>query len=266
MSLGERIGMTLLGVMCALILFVMYLPAIVVVLLSFFADEHHNFAWENFTLNWYGDMLGNSDLLAALWTSVKVGLASVTMAISFALVTGYYFISAPRRFRPALETVIFIPFVLPAIIIGVSMVIFFREISLERSLLTVVIGHTTFVLAVIYRMIMVRLDALGFSQIEASRDLGATEVQTFLRVVLPQLKTAIITAGLLAFTISFDETLVTFFLTGPDATLPLALWAKMRIGFTPDINALVVLVLAVTFTLAAIGAFLLRQERHLDQS
>jgi putative spermidine/putrescine transport system permease protein/spermidine/putrescine transport system permease protein len=114
------------------------------------------------------------------------------------------------------------------------------------------------VLAIIYRMVTVRLDSLEASQIEASLDLGATGLQTFLFVVLPQLRSAIVTGALLAFTLSFDETLVTFFLVGGDATLPIRLWAMMRVGFTPEVNALVSLVLLATMSLAVLGALSLK--------
>jgi ABC-type spermidine/putrescine transport system permease subunit II len=187
-----------------------------------------------------------------------VAAASVLLALVLALGLAWYMKTGTRRGRSFVEFVIFLPFVLPGIITGISLLVAFRELGIERSLVTVTIGHTVLVLAILYRMVSVRLDSLEASQIEASLDLGATGLQTFLFVVLPQLRSAIVTGALLAFTLSFDETLVTFFLVGGDATLPIRLWAMMRVGFTPEVNALVALVLLATMTLAVLGALSLK--------
>src|SRR5262249_55550430 len=133
----------------------------------------------------------------------------------------------------------------------------FREIDFERSLVTVVIGHTVFVLALVYRTVLVRLQSLSASLVEASYDLGASGWQTFRYVLLPNLKSAMIGAGVLAFALSFDETLIPILATGPDNTLPIRLWAMMRLGFSPDINALVAAILAFTTIACLISA------RHL---
>ncbi len=259
MTIFERITLVALSILAAFIFFLMYLPALVLVLFSFFADEFQRFSWGNFTFEWYRTMFSNQDMMGAMLNSLIVGIFAVTIAICFGLLVGYFFISGRRIGRGALEIVIFMPFVLPAIIIGESLIIFFREVGLERSLVTVTIGHAAIVLSITYRMVMVKMNSLSMSQIEASRDLGASEIQTFLRVIVPQMKTAIITSGLLAFTISFDETLVSFFLVGSEPTLPIRLLGKMRVGFTPDINALVVVILLITFVFAAIGSLLLRE-------
>jgi putative spermidine/putrescine transport system permease protein/spermidine/putrescine transport system permease protein len=137
------------------------------------------------------------------------------------------------------------------------LLIFFREINFPRSLVTVIIGHTVFVLALVYRILLVRLQALSRSLVEASYDLGASRWQTFRLVLLPNLTGAMAGAAVLAFALSFDETMITILVTGTQNTLPIRLWAMMRLGFTPDINALVTLILAFTTALCLIAA------RHL---
>jgi len=154
--------------------------------------------------------------------------------------------------RKLQQLVIFLPFLMPPIITGLALLIFFRQVGIDRSLLTIVIGHTVFVLALVYRTILTRLQALSRSLAEASSDLGASRWQTFFWVLLPNLRTALASAAVLAFALSFDETLITLLVTGHDNTLPIRLWAMMRIGFTPDINALVTLVLAATTTLCLV--------------
>lgn len=259
MTLPERITITLLWAAAALVFVVLYGPASMVVLLSFFDMDRQAIDWGSFGFQWYAQLADNPQMLGALGNTLLVGACAVALATMLALGLAYYMKTGARRGRPFLEFVIFLPFVLPAIITGISLLIAFREVGLERSLVTVTIGHVVLILAIIYRMVMIRLESLEDSQIEASLDLGANGWQTFLHVVLPQLRSALVTSGLLAFTLSFDETLVTFFLVGGEPTLPIRLWAMMRVGFTPEVNALVSIVLVVTITLAVLGAMSLKE-------
>jgi putative spermidine/putrescine transport system permease protein/spermidine/putrescine transport system permease protein len=157
------------------------------------------------------------------------------------------------RFRALLQLMIFLPFLMPPIITGLSLLVFFREADIPRSLVTVIIGHTVFVLALCYRIILARLQTLRASLVEASLDLGASRWQTFRYVLAPGLLSAIGAAAILAFALSFDETLITLLVTGTDSTLPMRLWAMMRMGFTPDINALVALILVGSTLLALLA-------------
>lgn len=259
MTAAERMTITLLWLIGALVFAALYGPAFMVVLLSFFDISREGIDWSSFGLQWYARLGDNPQMLAALGNTLLVGASAVALATALALGLAYYMKTGVRRGRALIELVIFLPFVLPAIITGISLLIAFRGLGLERGLLTVTVGHVVLVLAIIYRMVTIRLESLENSQIEASLDLGANNWQTFLHVVLPQLRSALVTSGLLAFTLSFDETLVTFFLVGGDATLPIRLWAMMRVGFTPEVNALVSIVLAVTITLAVLGAMSLKE-------
>ena len=139
------------------------------------------------------------------------------------------------------------------------------ELGVSRGVATIVLGHTVFVLAITYRLVRTRLQSLPRSLVEASADLGANSFQTFRRILLPQLVSAIVTGALLALTLSFDETLITVFLSGDQMTLPLRLWAMMRVGFTQDINALVTVVLAVSIALAVIVAVRMKTAELGDQ-
>jgi putative spermidine/putrescine transport system permease protein/spermidine/putrescine transport system permease protein len=123
------------------------------------------------------------------------------------------------------------------------LLIFFRELDLARGLLTIVVGHVVFIVPVVYRTLLVRLQSLSHSLTEASYDLGASAFQTLRLVLLPQLRPALVTSALLAFAVSFDETLITLFLASSEPTLPLRLWSMMRLGFVPEINALATLIL-----------------------
>lgn len=259
MTYSERITIAFLWVIGALVFVVLYAPAAIVILLSFFGMKGRKIDWSHASLEWYGKFAANAQLIDALSNSLIVGACAVAIATVISLGLAYYMKTGSRRGQSYVEFVIFLPFVLPAIITGISLLIAFREVGIERSLITVTAGHVVLILAVIYRMVMIRLDSLENSQIEASLDLGANGFETFLYVVLPQIRSALVTSSLLAFALSFDETLVTFFLVGGETTLPMRLWAMMRTGFTPEINALVSVVLCVTLVFAAAGAMSLRR-------
>jgi ABC-type spermidine/putrescine transport system permease subunit II len=180
-----------------------------------------------------------------------VAVATATLlAITFALYTD----REGAIGRQPIELAIYLPFLLPPIVTGLSLLVACAELGVSRGVATIVLGHTVFVLAITYRLVRTRLQALPRSLAEASADLGATNFQTFRYIMLPQLMSAIITGALLALTLSFDETLITVFLSGDQMTLPLRLWAMMRVGFTQDINALVTVVLAVSIALAVVVA------------
>jgi ABC-type spermidine/putrescine transport system permease subunit II len=147
---------------------------------------------------------------------------------------------------------------MPPIITGPSLLIFFRETDIPRSLITVIVAHTVFVQALAYRTVVVRLQSLGPGLIEASTDLGASAWQTLFYILLPNLSSTLIGAGVLSFALSFDETMITLLVTGTDSTLPIRLWAMMRLGFTPDINALVALILLLTLLLCVLAIRQLR--------
>ena len=199
-------------------------------------------------------LLVNTEIAQGLANSVIVGFFAVLMALVLAMLLAFYVNQQPGKWSLMLQFLIFLPFLLPPIISGLSLLIFFREIGLPRGLLTVMIGHTVFVLALVYRIILTRLQTLGRSLIEASQDLGATQLQTFRYVLLPNLKMAVIAAALLAFALSFDETMITLFLIGDTSTLPMRLYAMMRVGFTPEMNALVTLILLFTTLLTLLVA------------
>ena len=146
---------------------------------------------------------------------------------------------------------------------GLGVLILFRLIGFGLSLETVIVGHATALLAVVVTQVFARLQRLPKSLEEASSDLGASGLQTFFLVTLPNIKTSVIGAGILAFTLSFDEIPVTFFLTGRDNTLPMYIWSTMRRGITPEINAVGALIVAASFLLILVSVLLQRDQPGL---
>jgi ABC-type spermidine/putrescine transport system permease subunit II len=235
-----------LGLFTALVLLALYAPALLVALFSVVPYRQGHVLWGEASLGWYAQLARNADILSALRQSLVVAAAAVAASLAAGTGLALWAESGRAWGRRVVEGVVFLPFLLPPIITGLSLLVFFRNVELDRGVLTTVVGHAVFLLAVAYRLVLARLAALPKSLLEASFDLGASRWQTFRHVLWPHLRTAFVTASLLAFTLSLDETLITVFLAGDTMTLPLRLWAMMRVGFTPEVNALVTLVLVAT--------------------
>jgi len=242
-----------LWAVAAFVLLLLYGPLFLAIFFSFFAFKSNQVQWDSFSFSAYAKLVDNQRIIDALQNTFVVGTAAVAMALVLGTLLALYYHSGRGRGRELLQIVIYLPFLMPPILTGLSLLIFFRQIDFERSLVTVVIGHTVFVLALVYRNVLARLQTVSRSLVEASLDLGANRWQTFRYVLLPQLMTALLAAGILAFALSFDETLITLLVTGTKNTLPMWLWSMMRLGFTPDINALVALVLAGTTLLCLLA-------------
>jgi ABC-type spermidine/putrescine transport system permease subunit II len=236
----------LLSILTFAVFILLYGPLLVPIISSFFTVAHSDVQWNSPSLSSYAALAHNEGIIEAFLNTLIVGFSATFLSVVLGVLFAIHYCSGKSLAREATQFVIFLPFLMPPIITGLSLLIFFRETDIPRSLVTVVIGHTVFVLTLAYRTIVVRLQTLGPSLIEASYDLGASTIQTFYYVVLPSLKSALIGSAVLCFALSFDETLITILVTGTDSTLPIRLWAMMRLGFTPDINALVALILGLT--------------------
>ena len=253
-SPAERIVELIAAVITALVLLVLYSPVLINALFSVVKLDDGRILWESFSLAPYRSVWSDADVIAALRNTALVALAAVSVATVLGIAFALYIDREGAIGRQAIELAIYLPFLLPPIVTGLSLLIACAELGVARGVLTIALGHIVFVLAITYRLIRTRLQAMPPSLVEASADLGATRFQTFRYIVLPQLLSAIVTGGLLALTLSFDETLITIFLSGNEMTLPLRLWAMMRVGFTQDINALVTVVLLVSIVLAVVVA------------
>ncbi|AID28533.1 putative spermidine/putrescine transport system permease protein [Mesorhizobium sp. USDA 4775] len=255
-----------LAVITTLVAVLLYSPLFVPIVSSFFTISHGDVDWSSPTLSTYRALAENHNILAALRTTLIVGLCTVVLSVVSGTLLALYY-HGRRSGRSILQFIIFLPFLMPPIISGLALLIFFREIGLERSLLTVVIGHTVFVLAIVYRTVLMRLQSMSRTLVEASYDLGATGWQTFWRIILPNLSSAMVGGAILAFALSFDETMITILVTGTQSTLPVRLWAMMRLGFSPDINALVALILMFTVLLCVLAArFLIPRQMATERS
>lgn len=262
--MSARLTHGLLGLLSGLVLVALYLPILLVGLLSFFRLRRGRIQWDSFSLEWYAKLVDNRQIIEALTNSIVIGFFAVLTALVLATLLAFHVHRRQGMSPVALQFLIFLPFLLPPIITGLSLLVFFREIDFPRGLIAVIVGHSAFVLALVFRTILTRLQALSRSLVEASQDLGATRWQTFRYVLLPHLRVALVTAALLAFALSFDETIITLFVVGDTSTLPIRLYAMMRAGFTPEINALVTLILLFSAVITLIMArFVGGTDEHL---
>lgn len=248
-----------IGLLTILVYAFMHLPIIVIIIFSFSKGEILSLPIPGWTLDWYRQAFQDERLRAGLLNSLKVA-ASATIVASILGTLGAYAVQRYRFFgRKTFRAAVVIPILLPGIITGVAMLTFFAATNIPLGLLTVIIGHATFGFPVIFNTMAARLARLPRSLEEAAADLGATPVQAFWRVGLPSIRSALIAGALLAFTLSFDEIIVTIFLTGNQNTLPMEIWARLRFGMTPEINATVTIILLVSGLLVVLSQRLTRE-------
>lgn len=242
----------LLAVYSTLVFAFIYLPIVVLIVYSFNRDGVGGFPPRHLTLNWYRQLFAD----AAIWTSVLnsliVAAGSVALSLTLGLLAALALDRASFPGKSLFRRLVLLPLILPGIITGLSLLMFAVYAHANLSLLTVFLGHGTALISVATTELFAGLQKMDRAQEEASLDLGATPLQTFWRVTLPNLKLSLIAAGLLIFTLSMDEIAVTFFLIGRDNTLPLEIWGRLRRGITPEINAISTLIFAGSVVLIVI--------------
>lgn len=225
----------------------LYAPMLVIGALSVNDNVVGALPFKGFTLRWYEEALANTDVIDAIRNSVWVASMAVVIAVLFgvpgALLVDRYSFPGKSIFR----RFVLLPLILPGVITGVGFLSLFSLLHMKLSLWTVILAHGTALVSTVLTTVYARLLRLDRSMEEASRDLGANALVTFFRITLPNIRTAIVAAALLAFTLSMDEIPVTFFVIGQENTLPMFIWSALRRGFTPEINAVstVILVLGI---------------------
>ena len=243
-SRGTRIA---LGVWVTLVLAFLYVPIGVICLYAFNSSNVQSWPIAGLTTKWFSPALHNGDMQDALWLSLK----AAALATGIALLLGSAAAFGVHRFRffgrEAISFLLVLPIALPGIITGMALNSFFTFNHINLSLWTIVIGHATFCVVIVYNNVLARLRRTSPSLIEASMDLGADGWQTFRFVTFPVLSTALISGALLAFALSFDEVIVTLFTAGAQNTLPIWILGKIRLGQQlPEVNAVVFVVVVLT--------------------
>jgi spermidine/putrescine transport system permease protein len=231
-----------LGIFSILIYLFLYIPLIVVVLFSF-SSARSTVSFSSLTIKWYQELFQNSELISSLLHSIQVSLAAVIVAVILGTSGAFFIVRVNFPGKRLFTTLSQLPIILPGIIVGIAMLIFFINIKLPLSMLTIILGHISFTTPVVMFQVTSRLQRLGRTYEDAAKDLGANSLKTLFLVTIPMIKTAIIGGALLAFAMSFDEIIITYFLTGSWTTLPVFIYGMMRFGLSPQVYAVSTVIL-----------------------
>jgi putrescine transport system permease protein len=262
---------TLLLAFCVLGFVFLYAPIVSLVIFSFNESQLVT-VWGGFSTKWYGELLRNREILGAAWISLKVAVASATLAVILGTLTAYVLMRFDRfRGKPLLGAMATAPLVMPEVITGLSLLLLF--VSMEeligwpagRGMVTIIIAHVTFCMAYVAVVVQSRLSSLDMSLEEAAMDLGARPVRVFFDVTIPVIAPALVAGWLLAFTLSLDDLVVASFVTGPGAsTLPMVIFSKVRLGVSPEVNALATIVIAIVAVGVGIATWQMRRAMRDD--
>lgn len=238
------------------------LPLGIVVLFSFHATASLSFPFQGFSLRWYRMTLASPDVRAAVRNSLIVALSTTLVTLVLGTLAAYGLSRSSSRWRGPVAFLFFLPITLPGLFVGLALLVLFSELRVTLSLLTIVIAHVIYVLPFFMLLARAALDRTDAGIEEAAADLGASRWVVFRRVTLPQVRLVLLAATALAFALSFDEFVITFFVVGPDSTIPLFIWGSLRRTTDPSINTVSSLLMLVT-TVLALGGFLslLRADR-----
>jgi spermidine/putrescine transport system permease protein len=250
-SRGER----LLAGHFALVLAFLYLPIAVLIVLSF-NESGLPTAWGGFSTRWYESAVQNDAIISSLGNTLIV--AGVTTLISTVIGT-LLAVGLERSVRSrVLEGAVFVPMVIPEIVLAIALLSFYNLVfvgwaGLQLGLWSIILAHSVFNIAFVAAIVRTRLRHFDFSTVEASLDLGASEVRTFRKVMLPALLPGVIAGALVAFTLSFDEFVIAYFNAGTTVTFPIQIYSMIRFGVTPEINAIATFVVVLSFTLLLVS-------------
>jgi putrescine transport system permease protein len=224
----------------------LYLPIAVLILFSF-SDSRTASVWGGFSLRWYAALFGDRQVLGAAWVTIRVALLSATIATVLGTLAAVALVRAARfRGRTLFTAMVYAPLVMPEVILGFSLLLFFVSLGVPRGFWTIVLAHVTLTMCFVTVVVQSRLVSFDRSLEEAAQDLGCPPLKSFLVITLPLIAPAVAAAWMLAFTLSLDDVVVASFTTGPGAaTLPMEIFSQARRGVSPEINAISTILIAI---------------------
>ena len=224
----------------------LYIPMIILITFSFNESKLVT-VWAGFSTKWYGELIRNEAFLDAAWVTIKVAVLSSTAATVLGTMAAYVIVRGGRFFgRTLFSGMIYAPLVMPEVITGLSLLLLFIAIGLDRGVFTIVLAHTTFAMCYVSVVVSSRLVSFDRSVEEAALDLGCTPLEAFRLVTLPIIFPAVLSGWLLAFTLSLDDLVIASFTAGPSSTtLPIKIFSSVRLGVSPEINALSTIMIAI---------------------
>lgn len=244
----------------------LYLPILLLIIYSFNASKLVT-VWGGWSTKWYSSLLENEAFLEAAWVTIRVAFISATVATFLGTLAAYALVRAGKfRGRTLFTGMVYAPLVMPEVITGLSLLLLFISFGMDRGITTIILAHITFGMCFASVVVSSRLVSFDSSLEEAACDLGCTPVQAFFSVTLPVIAPAIAAAWLLAFTLSLDDLVIASFTSGPGATtLPMKIYSSVRLGVTPEINALSTIMIAVV-SLGVILASLAGKRAEISRS
>jgi len=244
---------------CLALYLFMYAPLLVLMVYSFTPAEY-SLKFEGVTLKWYQAVFRNDNILAALKVSLMVAIPTVLISTAIGTITAFTLYRSKFVGRALYQGILYIPLIMPDLVIGISLLLFYTFVKLELGILSILLAHVSFSIPLTTLVIIARMQRIDRSLEDAAMDLGADEWTTMWKVTLPLLKPGIVAAALLTFPWSFNDFVITFFVSGVgSSTLPLRVYSMIRLGVSPMINALGTLIVLVPLILVIIGTRLARR-------
>jgi putrescine transport system permease protein len=235
----------------------LYLPIVILVIYSF-NESRLVTVWAGWSLRWYRELLHDRAVLDAAWVSLRVAFLSATMATILGTLAALALVRIGRfRGRLAFSAMIYAPLVMPEVIIGLSLLLLFVTLDIDRGFWTTTLAHATLTMCFVTVIVQSRLLTFDWSLEEAAMDLGAPPMRTFFTVTLPLIASAVASGWMLAFALSLDDLVIASFTTGPGATtLPIQIYSQVRLGVKPEINAICTLMIALVAVIVLTASFL----------
>lgn len=238
-----------------LVFMFLYLPIIILVIFSFNSSEM-NIVFENFTFDWYKNLTQNSNLINAFINTLIVAISSTIISTIIGTISAVGLHKYNSPFKNLINKLIYIPIVIPEIVLGISLLSIYTLVKLELGLFTIILSHIAFSIPYVIVSVRSTLSSLTPNCEEAAWDLGANSLKTFWYIILPQIKPGVISGATLAFTLSLDDVVISYFTAGPGSnTLPLYIYSIIKTGITPDVNALSSIMLIIVIVILTSSAF-----------
>ena len=234
--------------LCLIIVFsFLFLPILVLILFSFNTSEM-NIVFEGFTFHWYKNLFSNTVLMSALKNTLVVAFVSTILSTIIGTISAYALHKYDFKFKNIINELIYIPVVIPEIVLGISLLCIYTLINLELGMFTLILAHICFSIPFVIISVKSVLENMDTNLEKAASDLGAGKLKTFFYIVIPTLMPGILSGAQLAFTLSLDDVVISYFTSGPGSnTLPLHIFSMIKTGITPDVNALITLILLTIF-------------------
>lgn len=224
---------------------VLYTPVLIMMIFSF-NDQRYNYYWNGFTTQWYSKLFANSAVIGSLWYSIIIAILATVISVTIATIGALGLKKYEFRGKKFINNMLYIPIIVPEIVLAVALLIIFMKAGLALGMGSILIGHCTFCIPYAVVTIKGRISGDGYSQEEASMDLGANRIKTFINVTLPSIMPGVMSAAFLSFTLSIDDVVMSNMLAGAkNSTLPVLILSMNKSGITPDINALTTIMILV---------------------